>query len=135
MPGRALITRLSHIPSLILSQPDPSSHALTIARAAALRAIPLVKEQTWDHTLYLRLVSQVDQTLNPGKIRATDEAMDVDAGYGKKGAEAEGTPDMTWVQESRDKEEAETNRLSVELNGYIANLIKESIRVGGDNGG
>ncbi len=75
-------------------------------------------------------MAQVDRTLNPGKARSTDEAMDVDAAYGKKGAEAEGTPDMAWVQAARDKEEAENNRLSVELNGYIANLIKESIRVG-----
>ncbi|BEI80381.1 hypothetical protein CcaverHIS002_0109100 [Cutaneotrichosporon cavernicola] len=127
--GRALITRLSHIPKLVLSQAKASPNARKLARVAALRAIPLIKEQTWDHNLYLRLVSQIDQTLNPGKTRATDDAMDVDAAYSKKGSEAEGTPDSLWVQVARDKEEAENNRLNVELNGYIANLIKESIRL------
>ncbi|KLT39155.1 PCI-domain-containing protein [Cutaneotrichosporon oleaginosum] len=127
--GRALITRLTHIPDLILSQPDPSPNALKLARVAALRAIPLIKEQTWDHALYLGVVSQIARTLNLSKPTTSDEAMDIDTSYGKKDAEAEGTPDMNWVQEVRDKEEAENNRLSVELNGYAANLIKESIRL------
>lgn len=127
--GRALITRLCHIPNVILSQPNPSPHALKLARAAALRAIPLVKDSTWDQATYLKLVSQVDHTLHPEKIPGTDDAMDVDAGYGKKGTEAEGRPDAVWVEETRAKEEAENNRLSVELNGYLSNLIKESIRV------
>ncbi|GMK54863.1 hypothetical protein CspeluHIS016_0114490 [Cutaneotrichosporon spelunceum] len=126
--GRALITRLSHIPNLILSEPKASPNALKLARAAALRAIPLLKEQTWDHILYLRLVSHIDHTLNPDKIRTSDDAMDVDSAYSRKASEAEGIPDSTWVQEARDKEETESSRLNVELNGYIANLIKESIR-------
>lgn len=129
MTGRALITRLCHITNLILSHPNPSPHALKLARAAALRAIPLVKEATWDHACYLRLVAQVDYTLNPDKVRGADEAMDIDASYGKKGSEAEGRPDAVWVEETRAKQEAESSRLIVELNSYLANLIKESIRV------
>lgn len=117
---------------MILASNEPSPRVLELARAAALRALPIVKAETLDHNLYLRLVSQIDATLNGGTQKAEDtgdEPMDIDMVYARRGSESEGRPDASWVEEARTKAEAETNRLAVELNGYLSNLIKESIRV------
>lgn len=46
-----------------------------------------------------------------------------------KGAEHEGIPDMAWLQAAIENERKDTSRLSIELTGYMSNLIKESIRV------
>lgn len=125
--GRALITRLLHIPTLILSAgPTPSPTALSLARAALLRVIPYIRASTWDYPLYVRVVSQLDAILQPDK---SGGGVEVEAMDGVKGHEEAGVPDMEWLEEARENERKEAARLDVELRGYMSNLIKESIRV------
>jgi COP9 signalosome complex subunit 1 len=52
---------------------------------------------------------------------------------GVKGTEEAGVADMEWVEDARENERRESARLDVELRGYMSNLIKESIRVSGEN--
>ncbi|WOO79818.1 COP9 signalosome complex subunit 1b [Vanrija pseudolonga] len=131
--GRALITRYLAIPNLVFTATSPSPRALELARAAALRAIALLKAETWDAESYLRAVRQVDASAHPERADAvdapsTDEPMDIDSAYGKKG-ESEGRPDGAWVEKVRSAAEADKAKLEVELSGYLSNLIKESIRL------
>jgi COP9 signalosome complex subunit 1 len=123
--GRALITRLLFIADLILNEStNASPKAISIARAAASQAIPLLKE-TWDTENYYRAVSFVAKCISraPGA-----EPMDVDSASAC--AEAQnGKPDQSWAAQTGRNAKAETSRLNVELNGYMSNLIKESIRV------
>lgn len=129
-PGRALITRLASIPALILNAADkPSPKVLSLAREAALQAIPLIKESTWDTVLYNRLCRQIEATLRPDTYQPLDEGMEVDYESSKLGPESEGGRDGAWSVEAHNAAKAEENRLLVELNGYLSNLIKESIRV------
>ncbi|WVQ96389.1 hypothetical protein IAU59_003494 [Kwoniella sp. CBS 9459] len=131
--GRALVTRLSHIPNLLLSlssRPPPSSTSYQLAKAAIQRLIPHLKNETWDHPLYLQILSQI-KTRNP-----SDELnMDLDGvpaagtGGGVQGKEEDGIPDLDWVDEARQQERKESSCLDVELRGYLSNLIKESIRL------
>lgn len=104
----------------------PSAKALAFARAAALQAIPVLKAETWDVALYGRLCRQIDATLTGG---AYDDGMEVDDEHVRSGPEAEGGRDTAWVMQATAAAKAEHQRLSVELNGYLSNLIKESIRV------
>ncbi|WWD20026.1 hypothetical protein CI109_104499 [Kwoniella shandongensis] len=65
--GRALITRLSHIPSLLLSPSSrPTPQTLLLTRTALIRLIPHIKS-TWDHELYLRAINQIYETLHPSQ--------------------------------------------------------------------
>lgn len=95
-------------------------------------------KETLDTDLYLRIVGLIDATLHPDKLPHpaaaggsgnADEPMDIDSVYARKGAEKDGRPDAVWIEERRATQQAEENRLGVELNGYISNLYKESIRV------
>ncbi|CAD6589248.1 MAG: hypothetical protein TREMPRED_005305, partial [Tremellales sp. Tagirdzhanova-0007] len=118
---RALITRLLHIPDLILNPTfSPTPKALALARAALLRLLPHIRASTWDHGLYLRAVALLDSLLHPGKVGRDAESMD-----GVKGREETGVPDMDWVEEAMENQQRETSRLDVELRGYLSNLIKE----------
>lgn len=126
-PGRALITRLAAIPTLVLaSETKPSQKAFALARAAALQAIAVLKAETWDTALYARLCRQIEATLTGASY---DESMEVDETEGRPGPEAEGGRDMAWIAEASAAAKQEHQRLQVELNGYLSNLIKESIRV------
>lgn len=139
LQGRALITRLLHIPKILLSRPattDPN--LLLFARTALLRAIPHIK-QTWDYNLYYRVMSQINETL--GKSSGKIPMKDSDSADGEedepmadsvgdlRGNEAEGELDMVWVSSVKEEEKKEVTRTDVELRGYMSNLIKESIRV------
>lgn len=128
-----MITRLTHIPNLILAYPatrDPS--LVRFARNALLRVIPRIKE-TWDHPLYLRCIAQIGETLGrpapaiPHDADSDDEAEDET--MGGEANEAEGKPDMAWVKRVKEEEKREMTKTDVELRGYMSNLIKESIRV------
>jgi COP9 signalosome complex subunit 1 len=123
-----------HIPGRLLSFPatnDP--RLLAFARTALVRAIPRVKE-TWDHGLYLRCVSQINETLGqpatsiPRGADSDDEGDDDEPMSGEAN-EAEGKPDMAWVKRVKEEEKKEITKTDVELRGYMSNLIKESIRV------
>ncbi|KAL1409446.1 hypothetical protein Q8F55_003429 [Vanrija albida] len=133
--GRALITRYLAIPNLVFTATNPSPRALELARTAALRAIVLLKAETWDSESYLRAVRQVDATLHPDRAEtidagpSTDEPMDIDSAHGKKGGESDGRPDGAWVEKVREAADADKAKLEVELSGYLSNLIKESIRL------
>ena len=119
-PGRALITRLSHVPNLVSassSKAEPT--AIAFAHAALLRLLPHIRG-TWDHALYLRSISGIRTALHPDKT-GEDEPMG--------GREEEGVPDMEWLEVAQEHERREAARLDVELKGYISNLIQESIRV------
>lgn len=48
---------------------------------------------------------------------------------GAAGEEADGKPDVAWLQAVKEEEKKEILRTDVELRGYMSNLIKESIRV------
>ncbi|WVR08336.1 hypothetical protein IAU60_005389 [Kwoniella sp. DSM 27419] len=153
--GRALITRLSHIPNILLSpNARPTAQTLDLARTALSRLIPLLKSETWDHPSYLRAIHQAhivstssisasDSRRGSGSAAASasvaeltvDESkMDVDsvghrAGPAGARSEMDGMPDMDWVESVRENERKENSRLDVELRGYLSNLIKESIRL------
>lgn len=131
--GRALITRLAFIPAAVSAASSPPPQALRLAYAAALRAIPVIKAETFDSTLYLELVGKIGSILRAQDTKPTaadgDEPMDVDTAHGRKGSEAEGQPDTAWVEETVAKRDQVANRLAVELGGYLSNLIQESIRV------
>lgn len=124
--GRALITRLAAIPTLVLGAEKPSAKALALARAAALQAIPVLKAETWDTALYARLCRQIEATLTGAPF---DDGMEIDESEGRAGPEAEGGRDKAWIADASARAKQEHQRLQVELNGYLSNLIKESIRV------
>jgi hypothetical protein len=82
----------------------------------------------------------------PGGGGAEDDAMDGGGGGGDDdddddaaeggddpeetaGNESQGIPDMVWLNEAREKAKKDNARLTIELTGYMSNLIKESIRV------
>ncbi|TVY43616.1 COP9 signalosome complex subunit [Lachnellula occidentalis] len=48
-------------------------------------------------------------------------------------SEPEARRDQGWIEATDKKNQAETNRLQTELNGYKHNLIKESIRMGNED--
>lgn len=136
-----MITRLLHIPKILLSRPATTDQSLLLfARTALLRAIPHIK-QTWDYNLYFRVIQQINETL--GKLTRKLPVKDTDSGDEEeedepmadsvgdlRGNEAEGEPDMVWVNSVKEEEKKEVTRTDVELRGYMSNLIKESIRVG-----
>lgn len=145
-----MITRLLHIPKILLSKPatkDPK--LLEFARTAILRAIPHIKK-TWDHSLYLRSVAQINETLGrPGQISKLaihddangtsdgEDEVEEDEPMGDSigdltGDESEGVPDRAWVEKVKEEEKREVTKTDVELRGYMSNLIKESIRVSPD---
>ena len=141
--GRALITRLMHVPKVILVKPTTSDpKLLSFARTALLRAIPHIKT-TWDHGLYLRAIAQINETLGrPGQVNKpasidgsnSDDDMEEDEPMADSvgdlvGDEAEGVPDRAWVERVKGEEKKEVSKTDVELRGYMSNLIKESIRV------
>lgn len=126
-----------HIPKIILSTPFPSPASLQVARTALLRAVPQIRK-TLDVALYHQAVGQLEAIIMSSQASglqgsaiadddapARDSGMDVD---GRKG-EAEGVPDMEWVEATEAEERKEHGRLEVERTGYMSNLIKESIRV------
>ena len=141
-----MITRLLHIPKILLSKPattDPK--LLAFARTALLRAIPHIKK-TWDYNLYLRSIAQINETLGrPSQVNrptsdddgAADEDEDEEdepmadsiGDLAGTGNEAEGVPDRAWVEAVKEEEKREVTKTDVELRGYMSNLIKESIRV------
>ncbi|KAK8849405.1 hypothetical protein IAR55_004737 [Kwoniella newhampshirensis] len=129
--GRALITRLSHIPSLLLSSTSqPTPQTLLLARTALVRLVPHIRS-TLDHELYLRTINQIYETLHPTR-RASKSASDPSSGAadGGGGGVAEGgLMDLDWVENARGQDRKEGTRLDVELRGYMSNLIKESIRL------
>ncbi|KAL7424840.1 hypothetical protein Q5752_000525 [Cryptotrichosporon argae] len=126
--GRALITRLTFLASTLLHDARLTSPSgLALARAALLRAIPLIKQRTWDHETYLRAVHGVAVSLDPSRPML-DDTMDVDVPV-EQGDESRGVPDGVWVHAVRESERKENARLVVELNSYQSNLIKESIRL------
>lgn len=130
---RALITRLLHIPRLVLASPPAHPQSIALAKAALIRLLPLVKA-TWDLSTYTRVVSWLDQTAHPEKLgnvslAVGDEMMDFDAPPSARGSEKEGVADHAWVERVREDEKKEAASLDVELQGYLSNLIKESIRV------
>lgn len=119
---------------------------LEFARTALIRAIPHIKK-TWDHSLYLRTIAQINETLGrPGqinKLAISDDTNESGAEEAEEeedepmadsigdltGDEAEGVPDRAWVQRVKEEEKKEVTKTDVELRGYMSNLIKESIRV------
>ncbi|WVF68867.1 hypothetical protein IAT40_003640 [Kwoniella sp. CBS 6097] len=146
--GRALITRLSHIPFLLLSpssRPPPTSISYQLAKEAIQRLIPHLKNETLDHPLYLQVLSQIKprhtsdeflMDLDGATASATGSARaSIDGGGGSGisgisgGKEENGVPDLKWVEDAREEERKESSRLDVELRGYLSNLIKESIRL------
>lgn len=58
--GRALITRLTHIYTTVLSSPAPPPAAIDLAREALRRLIPRLKV-TWDANGYLRAASALSK--------------------------------------------------------------------------
>jgi COP9 signalosome complex subunit 1 len=112
--GRALITRLLFITSLI--DPNKPCTARRLGRTAAVLVIPLLKE-TWDIENYTHAVAYVARCGPEG------------AAEGECTEAKTGTPDQVWVDETTPTARLENSRLAVELNGYMSNLIKESIRV------
>ncbi|OCF33382.1 hypothetical protein I316_04801 [Kwoniella heveanensis BCC8398] len=135
--GRALITRLSHIPHLLLgpsSRPSPTSVPHQLAKEAIQRLIPHLKTETLDHPLYLQLLSQIrprhtsDEFLMHLDGSAASGSAGADVAMAS-GTEENGVPDLQWVEEAREEERKESSRLDVELRGYLSNLIKESIRL------
>ena len=93
----------------------------------------LIKDQTWDHQSYLAIMTRLEH-LSAAERKTAMEievAASTDAGWDGIRGEVMGVPDMEWVEEVMEKERKETARLDVELRGYMSNLIKESIRVGG----
>ncbi|WRT69387.1 uncharacterized protein IL334_006371 [Kwoniella shivajii] len=143
--GRALITRLFHIPSLLLSsQSKPTFQAISFSRAALARLIPHLKNETWDWSLYyssIKLLKDPSARRKSKDEREDDiSRMDIDdlntipvdaggTGNGSGGEEEDGIADIKWIENVKELERRENNRLDVELRGYLSNLIKESIRL------
>ena len=123
---------------------------MQFARTAILRAIPHIKK-TWDHSLYLRSIAQINETLGrPGQINKLaihddntsnsdgEDEVEEDEPMGDSigdltGDESEGVPDRAWVEKVKEEEKREVTKTDVELRGYMSNLIKESIRVSPTN--
>jgi COP9 signalosome complex subunit 1 len=126
--GRALITRLLHVPSLVLSSPLTTPSNRSLARAALLRLIPLVRS-TLDVVTYTNVMDHLAHLSGKELAQGEDEAMDFPVPAEGSGREAEGVASSAWVQEAWESERRESARLDVELRGYMSNLIKESIRV------
>lgn len=55
--------------------------------------------------------------------------MDVDSATAMCTEAKTGKPDIAWVAHTQRNAQTENSRLNVELNGFMSNLIKESIRV------
>ncbi|WVW86576.1 hypothetical protein I302_108626 [Kwoniella bestiolae CBS 10118] len=127
--GRALITRLSFIPLLLLS---PSSHptpqTIALSKAALSRLIPHLKNDTWDHTTYLQSVRLLN---DPTSFKRKDEYMDIDESTSGEARDGQLIVDLDeqWIEDVKELEKRENSRLDVELRGYLSNLIKESIRL------
>ena len=113
-----------HISNLVptSSTHPPPPQLVNFALTALRRALMHVKSSTWDTTLYLRILGQIDTLLHP----VSGDGMDVER---KGSGEEAGVPDTDWVEETLENERKEISRLDVELRGYMSNLIKESIRV------
>lgn len=137
--GRALITRLYHISTLVLSNSNssnPSPESVQLARTALQRLLPLLKS-TWDTSLYLRVATALEDTRSGAlqkprpAAQGEDEVMDDGSRLSIPtiAGPARGDIDQEWVQGVRESERRETGKLDVELRGYMSNLIKESIRV------
>ncbi|WVQ79475.1 hypothetical protein IAT38_001574 [Cryptococcus sp. DSM 104549] len=147
--GRALITRLTHLILFTYENRGSSPRAERLVRAAILRVIPHLKA-TLDYDLYSRMMALLYGIVHPGRTYASKylpgDDMDVDeeeqeaaGGSGGAGAsgkgdgagegEEEGVPDEKWLNEARETSRKEYQKLSVELSGYMSNLIKESIRL------
>ncbi|WWD04033.1 hypothetical protein V865_002096 [Kwoniella europaea PYCC6329] len=126
--GRALITRLTHIPTLLLtsSPSHPTPHAIALSKAALKRLIPHIKDDTWDYTTYFQSVRLL---LDPTSLKKPDDStMDIDESAASAVA-GDGEIDMEWIENVKELERRENTRLDVELRGYLSNLIKESIRL------
>lgn len=103
--GRCLVDRLTHIinlaPALSLPAFDAANQELL-----KLRDIPLYRAV---RTAYEQAVTRSDGNLPPI---------------------AEVAPlDQKWIDETHAKNQAERQKLEVELKTYLSNMIKESIRV------
>ena len=131
--GRALITRLSHLSSLLRVPPphsasvignDPAqtpSALFSAAKETLRRALDTIKTRTLDKEAYARAITQLD--LIEG-YEAGDAMMN-EGSVGLSGPNA----DMEWVERVEEEGKREAGKLDVELKGYMSNLIKESIRV------
>lgn len=112
-----------HVASILI-YPNSTPSNLALAKTALLRTLPILKT-TLDTATYARVISSLEEVSRIGKGVNADEAMEDEP----TGGEAEGVPDVDWIEVTRDNERREGGRLDVELRGYMSNLIKESIRV------
>ncbi|WWC73396.1 uncharacterized protein I206_107363 [Kwoniella pini CBS 10737] len=131
--GRALITRLSHIPTFLLNSHSskPTIHSINLAKAALLRLIPHIKNETLDYDGYIQSIKLLK---DPSSRQKTDEEkMDIDESIDWPSSITSTIGDehldKAWVENAKETERKENSKLSVELTGYLSNLIKESIRL------
>ncbi|WWC65557.1 uncharacterized protein I303_108175 [Kwoniella dejecticola CBS 10117] len=142
--GRALITRLIHIPNTLLSPPaKPTTQSINLAKEALKRLIPHIKNETLDYHTYIQCVNLLKDPASRQKIEEdrmeVDESAENDAhesssmnastSAGANQVESNGVMDKVWVDDAKEHERRENSKLSVELTGYLSNLIKESIRL------
>jgi COP9 signalosome complex subunit 1 len=109
LTGKTLVDRMVHIMNV---SPQIAAHAATLAA----REIP--------------------RTRNPALYGTVQQAYDVSRAMAASlGTEHPLTPevvvvDSAWVDSVTARNNAERQKLEVELKGYTTNMIKESIRVG-----
>ncbi|WWC93127.1 uncharacterized protein L201_008094 [Kwoniella dendrophila CBS 6074] len=90
--GRALITRLTHISSILLSSSSkPTPQTLRLARESVLRLIPKIKGNTWDYSLYVQVVKLLKDPLF--RIKQKDGGGGIDL-FSKSGGTVGGGDDI-----------------------------------------